>query len=95
MEKILNVENELGQMAEADMVEGQVEGVTYEEVMKAMNKMKLGKAAGLLKVNMDMIISSGKFVVIIEKPCQRILDSDYVSEEWKTSVVVPIFEGKV
>ena len=30
MEKILNVENELGQMAEADMVEGPVEGVTYE-----------------------------------------------------------------
>ena len=46
MEKILNVENELGQMAEAYMVEGPVEGVTYEEVMKAMNKMKLGKAAG-------------------------------------------------
>ena len=95
MEKILNVENELGQMAEADMVEGPVEGVTYEEVMKAMNKMKLGKAAGPSKVNMDMIISSGKFVVIIKKLCQRILDDEDVSEEWKTSVVVPIFKGKV
>ena len=95
MEKILNVENELGQMAEADMVEGPVEGVTYEEVMKAMNKMKLGKAAGPSKVNMDMIISSGKFVVIIKKLCQRILDGEDVSEEWKTSVVVPIFKGKV
>ena len=95
MEKILNVENELGQMAKADMVEGPVEGVTYEEVMKAMNKMKLGKAAGPSKVNMDMIISSGKFVVMIMKLCQRILDGEYVSEEWKTSVVVPIFIGKV
>ena len=95
MEKILNVENELGQMAKADMVEGPVEGVTYEEVMKAMNKMKLGKAAGPSKVNMDMIISSGKFVVKIMKLCQRILDGEYVSEEWKTSVVVPIFIGKV
>ena len=63
LEKILNVENELGQMAEADMVEG----ATYEEMMKAMNKMKLGKAFGPSKVNMDMIISSGKFVVIIKK----------------------------
>ena len=95
MEKILNVENELGQMAEADMVEGPVEGVTYEEVMKAMNMMKLGKAAGPSKVNMDMIISSGQFVVIIKKLCQRILDGEDVSEEWKTSVVVPIFKGKV
>ena len=57
MEKILNMENELGQMVEADIVEGPVEGVTYEEVMKAMNKMKLGKAPGPSKVNMDMIIS--------------------------------------
>ena len=44
---------------------------------------------------MDMIISSGKFVVIIKKPCRRILDGEDVSEEWKTSVVVPIFKGKV
>ena len=43
--------------------------------------MKLGKAAGLLKVNMDMIISSEKFVVIIKKLCQRILDGENVSEE--------------
>ena len=79
MEEILNVENELGHLAEADMVEGPVEGVTYEEVMKSMNKMTLGKAAGPSKVNMDMIISSGKFVVIIKKLCQRILDGEYVS----------------
>ena len=46
-------------MAEADMVEGPVEGVTYEKVMKAMNKMKLGKAAGPSKINMNMIMASG------------------------------------
>ena len=85
----------MGQMAETDMVEGPVEGVTYEKVMKAMNEMKLGKAAGPAKVNMDMIISSGKFVVITKKLCQRILDGEYVSEEWKTSVVVPISKGKM
>ena len=73
MEKIFNVENELDQMAETDMVEGPVEEVTYEEMMKATNKMKLGKAAVPSKVNMDMIIASGKFVVIIKKLCQKIL----------------------
>ena len=40
MEKIMNVENEWEQMAKADMVEGPVEEVTYEEVIEAMNKMK-------------------------------------------------------
>ena len=63
MEKILNVENEWDQMAEADMVEEPVEGVTYEEVMKAMNKMNLGKAAGPSEVNKDMTMASGKFGV--------------------------------
>ena len=91
MEKIMNVENEWDQMAEADMVEGPVEEVTYEEVIKA----KLGKAAGPSEVNMDMIMASVKFGVgVLKKLCQRVLDGKGMPEEWKTSVVVPIFKGK-
>ena len=60
-----------------------------------MNKMKLGKAAGPSKVNMDIIMASGKFGFIIKKLRQRILDGEDMPEEWKTSVVVPIFTGKV
>ena len=90
-EKIMNVENEWDQMAKTDMVEGSVEEVTYEE----MNKMKLGKAAGPSEVNMDMIMASGKFgVEVLKKLCQRVLDGKGMPEEWKTSVVVPIFKGK-
>ena len=95
IEKILNVENKLNHRAEADMVEGPVERVIYEKVMKAMNKMKLGKAAGHLKLNTNMIMASGKFGVIIKKLHQRILDGEDMPLEWKTSVVVPIFKGKV
>ena len=95
MEKIMNVENEWDQMAEADMVEGPVEEVTYEEVIKAMNKMKLGKTAGPSEVNMDMITASGKFGAgVLKKLCQGVLDRKGMPEEWKTSVVVPIFKGK-
>ena len=93
MEKILSVENEWDQMAEADMDEGPVKGVSYDEVMKAMNEMKLGKAVGPSEIHMDMIMPSGKFGVIIKKPCQRILDAEDMPEEPKTSVVVPIFKG--
>ena len=57
MEKIMNMGNEWDQMLEADMVEG----VTDEKVIKAISKMKLGKAAGPSEANMDMIIASGKF----------------------------------
>ena len=94
MEKIMNVENEWDQMVEVDMVEEPVEGVTDEEVMKAMNKMKLGKA-GPSEVNMDIIIASGTFGVgVMKKLCQRVFDGKGMPEEWKTSVVVPIFKGK-
>ena len=95
MEKIMNVENEWDQMVEVDMVERPVEGVTDEEVMEAMNKMKLGKAAGPSEVNMDIIIASGTFGVgVMKKLCQRVLDGEGMPKEWKTSVVVPIFKGK-
>ena len=95
VEKIMNVENEWDQMVEADMVEGPVEGVTDEEVMEAINKMRLGKAAGPSEVNMDVIIASGTFGVgVMKKLCQRVLDGEGMPEEWKTSVVVPIFKGK-
>ena len=92
MEKIMNVENEWDQMVEA---EGPVEGITDDEVMKAMNKMKLGKIAGPSEANMDMIIASGKFGVgVIKKLCQRVFDGKGMLEKWKISVVVPIFKGK-
>ena len=44
--------------------------------------MKLGKAAGPLEVNMDMIIASGKFGVgVIKKFCQRVFDGKGMSEK--------------
>ena len=95
MEKIMNVENEWDQMVKADMVEGPVEEVIDEEVMEAMNKMKLRKAYGPSEVNINMIIASGKFGVgVMKKLCQRVLGGKGMPEEWKTSVVVPIFKGK-
>ena len=40
-------------------------------------------------------MASGKFGVgVLKKLCQRVLDGKGMPEEWKTSVVVPIFKGK-
>ena len=67
------------------MVEEPVEEVTYEEVMKAMNKMKLGKAVAPAKVNANMIMASGKFGVIIKRLCLCIIiqpqENKYCSRE--------------
>ena len=40
-------------------------------------------------------MASGKFGVgVLKKLCQRVLEGKGMPEEWKTSVVVPIFKGK-
>ena len=82
MDESYRKDHEWGQMVEADMVEGPVEGVIDEEVMEATNKMKLGKAAGPSEVNMNMIVASGKFGVgVMKKLCQRVLDGKGMPEE--------------
>ena len=68
-------------MMESDGKADMVEGVTYEKVMKAMNKMKPGEAAGLSKVNMDVIMAREKFGVgVIKKLCQRELHGEGMPE---------------
>ena len=42
MERIMNEENEWDQTVEADVVEGPVERVSREEVVKAMGEIKAG-----------------------------------------------------
>ena len=59
MERIMNEENEWDQNVGADLVEGPVERVSREEVVKAMGEMKAGKAAGPSGVSVQMIAASG------------------------------------
>ena len=93
MEKIMNEENEWDHMVETDVVEGPVEKVARNEIVEAMQKMKSGKATGTSEVSVEMIFTRGGVKVMIEL-CQRLLDGRGMSDEWKTSVIVPIFEGK-
>jgi len=42
-----------------------------------------------------MVIVSGETGIrVLMEPCQRVLDGKGMTDEWKTSVVVPIFKGK-
>ena len=95
MEKIMNEENNWDQMVETDVIEGPVERVTRKEIIEAMQKMKSGKAAGLSEVNVEMIRASGEVgVKVMMDLCQRVLYGKGMPDEWKTSVIVPIFKGK-
>ena len=95
MEKIMNEENAWDHKVDAAMVEGPVEKVSRKEVREAIRKMKRGKAAGLSEVTTEMIVASGRNAEeVMLQFCQRVLDGKGIPNEWKTSVVVPIFKGK-
>ena len=60
MERTMTEENEWDQNVEADLVEGPVERVSREEVVKALGKMKAGKAAGPSEVSVEMLAASAE-----------------------------------
>ena len=60
MERIMKEENEWDHNVEVDLVEEPAERVSREEVVKAMGEMKAGKAAGPLKVSVEMIVANGE-----------------------------------
>ena len=64
-------------------------------IVKAMQKMKSGKVTGPSEVSVEMIVASGEIgVKVMMELCQRVLDGRGMPDEWKTSVIVPIFRRK-
>ena len=95
MEKIMNEENEWDRMVETDLVEGPVGKVVRDEIVEAIQSMKSGKATGTSEVSVGMIVASGEIgVKVMMELCQRVSDGRGMPDEWKTSVIVPIFKGK-
>ena len=95
MEKIMNEENKWNHMVETDVLEGPVEKVAHIEIVEAMQNMKSGKATGPSEVSVEMIVASGKIgVKVIMKLCQHVFNGRGMADEWKASVIVPIFKGK-
>ena len=77
------------------MAEGPVEKVSRKEMREAIRKMKQGKAAGLSEVTTEMIVAGGRIAEeVMLQLCQRVLDGKGIPNEWKTSIVVPIFQRK-
>ena len=95
MERIMNDENAWDHKMDAAMVKRPVEKASRKEVREAIRKMKQRKAAGLSEVTTKMIVAGGKIAEeVMLQLCQRVLDGKGIPDEWKTSVVVPIFKGK-
>ena len=69
--------------------------VARNEIVEAIQSMKSGMATGTSEVSVEMIVASGEIgVKVMMELCQRVLDGRGMPDEWKTSVIVPIFKGK-
>ena len=78
----MNEENEWDHMVETDVVEGPVEKVTRNEIVKAMQKMKSGKASGPSQESVEMIVASGEIgVKVMMELCQRVLNGRGMPDE--------------
>ena len=92
MEKIMNEENEWDRVVETDLIEGPVEKVAHNEIVEAIQSIKSGKATGTSEASVKMIVASGEIgVTVMLELCQRVLDGREMPDEWKTSVIVPIW----
>jgi len=95
MEKLLNEENDWNGNVEVGEVDGGVEEITHEEITSALKQMKLGKACGISDVCTEFMVHSGQVGVGVMKDiCNKIPGGGSMPEEWKNSVLVPLYKGK-
>ena len=75
------------------MVEDPVELFFLEEITSAMKIMKSGKVSGPREVSIEMMSASKKVGIDVMMKL-KVIDGKAMSEDCKTSVMVPIYKGK-
>jgi hypothetical protein len=95
MERVMNEENEWDGVVDVDVVHGPIDRVTMKEVMTAIKAMKLGKATGVSEIAAEHIAASGMVgIEVITKIANRVLNGEGTPDEWRCSVLVPLYKGK-
>jgi hypothetical protein len=95
MERVMNEENEWDGVVDVDVVHGPIDRVMMKEVMTAIKAMKLGKATGVSEVAAEHMAASGMVgIEVITKIANRVLDGEGIPDEWRCSVLVPLYKGK-
>ena len=92
-EDLMNVENKRWELAAR--VNGEIQRITEDEVRTAMKKMKNGKAVGPDDIPVEAWRSLGDMAVrFLTRLFNRILEGERMPEEWRRSVLIPIFKNK-
>ncbi|KAK3559189.1 hypothetical protein QTP86_005183 [Hemibagrus guttatus] len=95
-EELMNEENEREKRVEGvNSVEQKVDKIRKDEVRKALKRMKSGKAVGPDVIPVEVWKCLGEAAVeFLTSLFNRVLESEKVPEEWRRSVLVPIFKNK-
>ncbi|KAK3572428.1 hypothetical protein QTP86_032647 [Hemibagrus guttatus] len=95
-EKLMNEENEREKRVEGvNSVEQKVDKIRKDEVRKALKRMKSGKAVGPDDIPVEVWKCMGEAAVeFLTSLFNRVLESERMPEEWRRSVLVPIFKNK-
>ncbi|KAK3505805.1 hypothetical protein QTP70_019713, partial [Hemibagrus guttatus] len=94
-EELMNEENEREKRVEGvNSVEQKVDKIRKDEVRKALKRMKSGKAVGP-DIPVEVWKCLGEAAVeFLASLFNRVLESERMPEEWRRSVLVPIFKNK-
>ncbi|KAK3519564.1 hypothetical protein QTP86_015307, partial [Hemibagrus guttatus] len=95
-EELMNEENEREKRVEGvNSVEQKVDKIRKDEVRKALKRMKNGKAVGPDDIPVEVWKCLGEAAVeFLTSLFKRVLESEKMPEEWRRSVLVPIFKNK-
>ncbi|KAK3549302.1 hypothetical protein QTP70_034530 [Hemibagrus guttatus] len=95
-EELMNEENEREKRVEGvNSVEQKVNKIRKDEVRKALKRMKSGKAVGPDDIPVEVWKCLGEAAVeFLASLFNRVLESERMPEEWRRSVLVPIFKNK-
>ncbi|KAK3532154.1 hypothetical protein QTP86_009025 [Hemibagrus guttatus] len=95
-EELMNEENEREKRVEGvNSVEQKVDKIRKDEVRKALKRMKSGKAVGPDDIPVEVWKCLGESAVeFLANLFNRVLESERMPEEWRRSVLVPIFKNK-
>ncbi|KAK3544356.1 hypothetical protein QTP86_009061 [Hemibagrus guttatus] len=95
-EELMNEENEREKRVEGvNSVEQKVDKIRKDEVRKGLKRMKSGKAVGPDDIPVEVWKCLGEAAVeFLANLFNRVLESERMPEEWRRSVLVPIFKNK-
>ncbi|KAK3520904.1 hypothetical protein QTP86_003763 [Hemibagrus guttatus] len=95
-EELMNEEHEREKRVEGvNSVEQKVDKIRKDEVRKVLKRMKSGKAVGPDDIPVEVWKCLGEAAVgFLASSFNRVLESERMPEEWRRSVLVPIFKNK-